>query len=141
MKLTNIKMYTLAIVTLLLSIAGIGQNKTDEEAVKACLENYMSGDGDRMEKAFHPSATMKYIDAQSSEFKDVPIADFIARAKASTTKQERKIEIAAINIEGNAASGKIKIETEKVILYDYMNMLKINGEWKIVSKIFSRVNK
>ena len=46
-----------------------------------------------------------------------------------------------MNIEGNAANGKIKIETEKAILYDYMNMLKINGEWKIVSKIFSRTDK
>jgi Putative lumazine-binding len=141
MKLTNMKMYTLAIVTLLLSVAGIAQNKADEEAVRACLEHYMSGDGHRMEKAFHPSATMKYVDVQSSEFKDVPIADFIARAKANTTKPDRKIEIVALNIEGNAANGKIKIETEKAILYDYMNMLKINGEWKIVSKIFSRVNK
>lgn len=140
MKLTNMKLYTLAIVSLLLSVASIAQ-KADEEAVKACLENYMSGDGDRMEKAFHPSATMKYIDAQSSEFKDVPIADFIARVRANTTKQDRKIEIVALNIEGNAANGKIKIETDKVIMYDYMNMLKINGEWKIVSKIFSRINK
>lgn len=115
--------------------------QTDEAAVRACLEDYMSGDGNRMEKAFHTSATMKYIDAQSGEFKDVPIADFIARVKANTTKSDRKIEIVALNIEGNAANGKIKIETDKVILYDYMNMLKINGEWKIVSKIFSRQNK
>ncbi len=140
MKRTNLRIYTLAMVSLLLSIASIAQ-QTDEEAVRACLENYMSGEGDRMEKAFHPSATMKYIDAQSNEFKDVPIADFIARVKGNTTKQDRKIEIVVLNIEGNAANGKIKIETEKAILYDYMNMLKINGEWKIVSKIFSRVNK
>lgn len=94
-----------------------------------------------MEIAFHPSATMKYIDVQTGEFKDVPIADFIARVKANTTKQDRKIEIVSVNIEGNAASGKIKIENAQAILYDYMNMLKINGEWKIVSKIFSRQNK
>src|SRR5688500_7795011 len=121
------------------SIAMAQQN--DEAAVRACLEDYMSGDGNRMEKAFHPSATMKYIDAKTNEFKDVPIADFIARIKANTTKQERKIEIVSTNIEGNAANGKIKIETDKAILYDYMNMLKIDGEWKIVSKIFSRMNK
>jgi hypothetical protein len=141
MRSNNAKLYLTAIVSLILSVTGIAQNKTDEEAVRACLENYMSGDGDKMEKAFHPSATMKYIDAQSNEFKDVPIADFIARAKANTNKQDRKIGIVALNIEGNAANGKIKIETEKAILYDYMNMLKINGEWKIVSKIFSRTNK
>ena len=141
MKSTTTKLYVLAIVSLILSVTGIAQNKTDEEAVRACLENYMSGEGDKVEKAFHPSATMKYIDAQSGEFKDVPIADYIARVKSNTTKSDRKIEIVALNIEGNAANGKIKIETDKAILYDYMNMLKVNGEWKIVSKIFSRINK
>jgi protease I len=119
----------------------LAQTTTEEAGVKACLENYMSGDGNRMEKAFHPSATMKYIDYQSHEFKDVPIADFIARIKSNTTKTERKIEIVSLNIEGTAAQAKIKIETDQVFMYDYMNLLKINGEWKIVSKIFSRQNK
>lgn len=131
-------LFVLAI--LFASVAGHSQT-TDEAAARACLEDYMSGDGNRMEKAFHPSATMKYIDATSGEFKDVPIADFIARTKANTSKPQRKIEIVSLNMEGNAANGKIKIETDKVILYDYMNMLKINGEWKIVSKIFSRKDK
>jgi len=101
----------------------------------------MSGDGDKVEKAFHPSATMKYIDAQNGEFKDIPITDYISQVKANPAKQDRKIEIVTLNIEGNAASGKIKIETDKAILYDYMNMLKVDGEWKIVSKVFSRTNK
>jgi hypothetical protein len=113
----------------------------DEAGARACLENYMSGEGDRVEKAFHTSATMKYIDVKTGEFKDVPIADYIARVKANTTKNERKIEIVSLNVEGNAANGKIKIETPTVIMYDYMNMLKVNGEWKIVSKIFSRTDK
>lgn len=141
MKPCHTKLYVLAIASLILSITGIAQNKTDEEGVKACLENYMSGEGDKVEKAFHPSATMKYIEAQSGEFKDVPIADYIARVKANTSKTERKIEIVSMNVEGTAAHAKIKIELEKVILYDYMNLLKINGEWKIVSKIFSRQTK
>ena len=119
--------------------SGFSQN--DEAGARACLENYMSGDAARIEKAFHPSASMKYLDAQTGEFKDVPIADYIARVKSNTTKSDRKIEIVSLNVEGNAANGKIKIETEKAILYDYMNMVKINGEWKIVSKIFSRKDK
>ena len=130
----------LALLTIILFSISV-YSQTDEAAARACLENYMSGDWDRMEKAFHSSASMKYLDSQTGEFKDVPIADFIARVKANTSKSERKIEIVSLNIEGNAASGKIRIETEKAILFDYMNMLKINGEWKIVSKIFSRQNK
>jgi hypothetical protein len=135
------KTVSLLAMAILLTGSLLAQTNTDEAGVKACLENYMSGDGVRVEKAFHPSATMKYIDVQSGEFKDVPIADYIARVKANTTKTERKIEIASLNIEGNAAQAKIKIETAQAILNDYMNLLKINGEWKIVSKIFSRQNK
>lgn len=115
--------------------------QADESAARACLENYMSGEGDRVEKAFHPSATMKYIDAKSGEFKDVPIADYIARVKANTAKSERKIEVVSLNVEGSAAQAKIRIETATAVLYDYMNLLKVNGEWKIVSKIFSRQDK
>ena len=121
-------------------LSAVAQN-SEEAAVRACLENYMSGQADRVEKAFHPSATMKYIDAQTNEFKDVPIAEYIARVKANTNRTERKIEIVSLNIEGTAAQAKIKIESGNLILWDYMNMLKINGEWKIVSKIFSRQNK
>ena len=133
--------YSIIICLVGLSLSLSAQQENDEAGARACLENYMSGQGDKVEKAFHTSATMKYIDAQSGEFKDIPIAEYIARVKATTTKTERKIEIISLNVEGNAANGKIKIEMEKVILYDYMNLLKINGEWKIVSKIFSRKNK
>jgi hypothetical protein len=135
---------TLLLITALLTakpVTMLAQTDTEGTAVKACLENYLSGDGNRMENAFHPSATMKYIDFQSGEFKDVPIADFIARVKSNTNKTERKTEIVSMNIEGNAAQAKIRIETDKVIMNDYMNLLKVNGEWKIVSKIFSRQNK
>ena len=91
MNATTTKLYVLAIVSLILSVTGMAQNNADEQAVRTCLENYMSGDGDKVEKAFHPSATMKYIDAQNGEFKDVPIADYISRVKANTATQDRKI--------------------------------------------------
>jgi pyocin large subunit-like protein len=133
------KIISTILMAFFLSVSAMSQS--DEAGARACLDNYMSGEADRVEKAFHPSASMKYIDIQTGEFKDVPIADYIARVRANTTKSERKIEVVALNVEGNAANGKIKIETDKVIMYDYMNMLKVNGEWKIVSKIFSRKNK
>lgn len=136
--------YLLLLITALLTTSPLillSQTVTEENAVKACLEHYMSGDGNRMEKAFHPSATMKYIDSQSGEFKDVPIAEFIARVKSNTTKTERKVEILSTSIAGTAAQARIRIETARVIMHDYMNLLKVNGEWKIVSKIFSRQNK
>lgn len=131
---------------LLLMLAGFfarpavasAQSSAEEAGVRACLENYMSGDGSRMEKAFHPSATMKYIDYERGSFQDVPIADFIARIKAQTVKRDRKVAIVGLNIEGTAAQAKIRLEIDTVLMYDYLSLLKINGEWKIVSKIYAR---
>lgn len=137
----SFKLYLLSIFALIASITANAQTNSDDSGVRACLENYMSGEGERVEKAFHPSATMKYIDSKTGEFKDVPIADYIARVKANTTKSENKIEILSMNVEGDAAQAKIRIDTGKMFLYDYMNLLKVNGEWKIVSKIFSRAIK
>lgn len=112
--------------------------QSGDQAVRACLADYMSGDADRMQKAFHSSATMKFVDLQTKELKDIPIADYIARVRNNTNKMDRKIEIVSLNIEGSAAQAKIKIETAEALVFDYMNLLKIRDEWKIVSKVFSR---
>ena len=84
---------------------------------------------------------MKYVDYKTGEFKDVPIAEYIERVKSNSknsngVKPARTIEIVSLNVEGTAAQAKIKIETDKVIMYDYMNLLKLGEEWKIVSKIW-----
>jgi len=117
-----------------------GHAQNDEAGVRACLENYMSGVPDRVEKAFHPSATMKFVDYKTGEFKDVPIAEYLQRVKTNYTGSPsgRSIEIVSVNTEGTAAQAKIRIETNEVFMYDYMNLLKLGGEWKIVSKIFHR---
>jgi hypothetical protein len=125
-------------IILVFSVGILAQSVNEETAVKACLANYFSNDGATREKAFHTSAYMKYVDNKTNEFKDVPIADFIARVKANPNKTEHTNEIISLNIEGFAAQAKLKIEYPTHIFYDYMNLLKINGEWKIVSKIFWR---
>jgi len=119
----------------------LAQATGDKPGITTCLENYISADADRLDKAFHPSATMKFIDPASGAFRDVPIAEYIQRTRENTNKPQRRSEIVYINIQGTAAQAEIKFETDKYLLYDFMNLLKINGEWKIVSKIFSRIDK
>ena len=43
---------------------------------------------------------------------------------------------ALIRIAGNAAVAKIILDYPTTRFVDYMSLLKINGEWKIVTKIF-----
>jgi len=116
---------------------------SDENAVTETLMNYLDGgtygDTVKLNKAFHLSATMKYIDNKTGEFRDVPIRDFLNRAKANAGKtSNRKTKIVYTTITGTAAQARLEIDGGTYKFHDYMNLLKINGEWKIVSKVFWR---
>lgn len=116
---------------------------SDEEGVKQALMNYLDGgtygDTVKLSAAFHVSASMKFIDNKTGEFRDVPIRDFLNRAKANAGKtSNRKTKIVYTTISGTAAHARLEIDGGTYKFHDYMNLLKVNGEWKIVSKIFWR---
>lgn len=124
----------------------LAQNSPEEAAVRETLMNYLEGgtNGDtvRMSKAFHPSASMKYVDYKTGEYKDVPIKEFLDRLKTNAGKKNgRKTRIVYTSISGTAAQAQLEIDGGTFYFHDYMNLLKINNEWKIVSKIFWREEK
>lgn len=141
------KIISLLILTISLHSVLLAQKtKSDKDAVKATLMNYFeggnNGESERVVAAFHPDATMQYIDLKTGEHKIVPIADFLARVKQNDGKKiERTCKIVNMDISETAAHAKLEIDGGSYVFHDYMNLLKINGEWKIVNKIFHRVDK
>lgn len=139
----------LRILLLLVSIglsAPVFAQKTDRELIDETLWNYMdggtNGDTARLAKAFHPSATMKYINKQTGQFTDVPIARYLAGAKASAGKKaDRQTRILAVDIVGTAAQAKLELNYPTFQFIDLFNLLKIDGTWLVVSKTFYRVDK
>lgn len=124
----------------------LAQESADEAAIRNTISDYfegvVNGDTIRMREAFHPSASMKYVDYQTGEYKDVPIADFLNRLKANAGKKTgRKTKIVYINLKGTAAQARLEIDGGTFYFHDYMNLLKIDGQWRIVSKIFWREDK
>lgn len=140
--------FTIVFCAFLLCVSGITSSAqvSDEDGVKQALMNYLDGgtfgDTVKLNKAFHLSASMKYIDIKTGEYKDVPIREFLNRAKANAGKtSDRKTKIVYANISGTAAQAEVEIDGGTYKFHDFMNLLKINGEWKIVSKIFWREDK
>ena len=43
-----------------------------------------------------------------------------------------------VDAEGDAGAGKVELDYPTVRYVDYFTLLRINGEWKIVNKIFAR---
>jgi hypothetical protein len=114
--------------------------KSEKEAAKVPLENYLkgheTGKAEYMQKAFHTEGKLMYI--RDGKYSTIDFADYIGRMKGEPAKDEaertRKIE--SIDISGNAAVGKIVLDYPNVRFVDYMTLLKIDGEWKIVNKAF-----
>ena len=130
---------TVLLLFFLLSVA-INAQKSDYEMVAETVNYYLDGgtnnDFETLKKAFHENATMKYITKEG--YKEVNALEFFSGMDASKPKQNRKTRIANITISGHAANARLEIEYPDFAFIDFMNLLKIDGEWKIVNKIFYR---
>lgn len=112
----------------------------DKTAVRVPLENYLkghaTGDGEYMKKAFHTEGNLIFI--REGKFTTRSFADYIAgfTGKPPADEDKRKRWIESVDIAGNAAVAKIILDYPTVRFVDYMSLLKINGEWKIINKSF-----
>lgn len=115
--------------------------QTDEDsAVRVPLQNYIkgheTGDGEFFRKAFHTEGSMVWV--RDGKFTTRSFTEYIAGAagKPADDEDKRKRQIESVDIAGTAASAKIILDYPTVRFVDYMTLLKINGEWRIVSKVF-----
>ncbi|TXN38330.1 nuclear transport factor 2 family protein [Flagellimonas hymeniacidonis] len=115
----------------------INAQESDYQLVEQTLNYYMEGGSNRdfntLKKAFHETATMKYITDEG--YKEVNALEFFSGMKTGS-RIDRKNRIAEITISGHAANARLELEYPDFTFVDMMNLLKIDGEWKIVNKIF-----
>ena len=130
---------TVAAAVCLLSSAAWAQT-AGKDAVRIPLENYLkghaTGDGEYMRKAFHTEGNLIFI--RDGKFTTRSFADYIAgfTGKPAADEGQRKRSIEAVDVSGNAAVAKVVLDYPTTRFVDYMSLLKIDGEWKIVTKIF-----
>ena len=136
------KSYFIAIPLVLLSIAVFVSGQTSEaEAVRVPLENYLkghaTGNGEFHKKAFHTEGNLIFI--RDGKYTTRSFAEYIAGSsgKPAADEGKRKRWIESVDVAGNVATAKIILDYPTAKLTDYMSLLKIDGEWKIVNKIFT----
>ena len=116
------------------------QAPADLAAARVPLENYIqghaTGNGDFMRKAFHPDA--KVMSFRDGKLASMTAEEFASRfnGKPAADEAQRKRRIEAVEITGNAGSAKIVLDYPTVTYTDYMSLLKVGDEWKIVNKVF-----
>jgi Putative lumazine-binding len=114
--------------------------QAEEAAVRQAIEHYFRGhargEGQHFQKVFHPEAKLFWV--RDGKFTQRTSADYIAGAsgKPAPDEAQRKRKIESIDITGNAAIVKVSLDYPSAYIIDYMSMLKLDGEWKIVNKTF-----
>lgn len=110
-------------------------------AVRVPLENYLkghaTGNPEFMKKAFHTEGKLIFI--REGKYTTRTFDEYIAGmkdGKPAPDEAQRKRWIESVEVAGNAAVGKIILDYPGVKFVDYMTLLKIDGEWKIVNKSF-----
>lgn len=113
----------------------------EKELARVPLDNYLqahaTGNPDLIHKAFQADARItafvegKLVNLSVDEFAE----RFNGKPAADEAQRKRKIE--SLDVSGNAASAKIVLDYPAVKFTDYMNLLKIDGQWQIVNKTFN----
>ena len=132
-------------VAVVLAVGGAWMSAptADEAAVRATLQHYIqghaTGDGAHMRIAFHPAARLFWssADTLATRTSDEYIARMAGgKPAADEASGVRKRRIESVDVTGNAATGKIVLDYPDAYIVDYMSLLKTNGQWKIINKIF-----
>src|SRR5688500_19902492 len=111
-----------------------------DAAARVPLENYIqghaTGNGDFMRKAFHTDA--KVMAFRDGKLTNITSEEFASRfnGKPAADEAQRKRTIEGVEITGNAGVGKYVLDYPTVKFTDYMSLLKVGDEWKIVNKVF-----
>ncbi len=116
--------------------------QTEDESIKNTVLNYLDGitkgDTSMLNKAFHAGAILRTVNASSGKIQDFPVKSFIAKTPAGGAKATTKL--LNYSYAGISAQATAELIFEDFKYIDLISLLKVNDEWKIVCRVFSRVD-
>ncbi len=135
----NIK-HTLTI--LFVSIASLSFAQTEEDLVLIPVNDFLEGgtNGDvaRFKNAFVSDAVQKSVGKNGVTGTTV---EALASKIKPGTKMERTTKILSWSYAGTCATAITETEYPANKIIDVLNLLKVGNDWKIVSRVFSRIEK
>lgn len=135
------KNYRIIGLMLLLAVAGTVKAQTDEQLITNTLNDFLeggtNGEVERFKGAFLKDAVQKAMG--NSGVTGMTVESLASKIKPNQ-KMERTTRVLSVSYANNAATAITETEypTNKII--DFLNLLKVGGEWKIVSRVYSRVD-
>ena len=105
------------------------------DVVQHYIDGAKSGKGDDMKPAFHEDATVfGYVGA---DLFAGPIQKLFAWNDDNGAATELRVPIASIDVVGTVATVRLELDNWTGYRFtDLFTLLKVDGEWKIMNKVF-----
>jgi hypothetical protein len=116
----------------------------DARALRSLAQTYFDGayemDADKFASIFHPLSSVTKV-GDDGNVSVTPIATWLAAVRnMKAPKQqglERHDQILSIDVEGELALVKLKLQIPPRYFTDMLSCLKVNGAWKIAQKVMT----
>ncbi len=117
----------------------ISTDVREHDAIANTLQHYIdgtrSGNGDDMKPAFHKDATI--FGYAGADLFGGPIQQLFDWADENSPAAELQARVASIDIVGTVAIVRLELTNLNGARYtDMFTLLNVEGEWKIMSKVF-----
>ncbi|MFT4031235.1 MAG: nuclear transport factor 2 family protein [Siphonobacter sp.] len=134
-------MKTFLILAILVLTGFVAKAQSDDELIKITLQNYLdggaNGDTARLNRAFYPTANLRSL--KDGRVTSTPVREFIGRTPQGGAKWNgRIVSYSYLNTAGSAV---LEMELESFKFVDFLSLMKIGSDWKIVSRVFTRADK
>lgn len=130
----------LAVCTLLAGFALAPSSDLDDVMVPLNLymDGHATGNGDLMRQAFHPEAKLFWNDDDGLAQRPSPEFADLFTGRVAQDEADRKRRVVSVDITGDVAVAKIELDYPRVFITDYMTLIRVGDEWKIINKTFTR---
>jgi hypothetical protein len=136
------KIKYLTTIAMIIAVLGTTKAQTEYDQIATTLTDYIEGTANgipaRVTKAFHPELNLYSIAGDS--LRVWYGKDYIGGIKEGR-KSNRVGKIISIDYTNDAASAKVEIVIpNRGIFTDYFLLLKYQGSWKVIHKIYTSQN-
>ena len=134
-----------ALLSMAPSAPAQGKPTADEQAVRTVVEHYLHGlkfnDVTGLKRAFWPEARLFFVQKDGS-LGQLTQEDWYKGFAASAGKEEPgDLRITALEVTGDIASVKVVEEYPRSRYIDYLSLVRFDGGWHIVNKVYTSERK
>ncbi|HXH30260.1 MAG TPA: nuclear transport factor 2 family protein [Bacteriovoracaceae bacterium] len=127
----------LVLISLMSSQAWAKGSPTIDGVIQDYFLGYQRADTSLIQNAFHPQT--KLLSVTEGQMDVTAMEDWLKSLEERRRRGDirlGKLKVEAIDITQQAASVKLQIRFQAFEFTDYLSLLKIEGEWLIVGKIY-----